>query len=179
MKLIILDRDGVINHDSDDYIKSAEEWQPIPGSMEAIARLTQAGYRIVVVSNQAGLAHGRFTIEDLNAIHRRMHTRLEQHGGSVEAVLFCPHGPDEECDCRKPRPGLLQELSRRLRLALDQVIMVGDKLSDIEAARAVRARPVLVRTGYGRALEDDGGVPDGVPVFDDLAALVDDLLAAG
>ena len=176
MKLIILDRDGVINHDSDDYIKSPEEWQPIDGSLEAIARLYHDGYRIVVVSNQAGLAKGKFNIEALNAMHGKMHNLLAAYGGVIEAVFFCPHRPEDGCDCRKPKPGLYLEITKRLRIKLTGVFAVGDKLSDIQAATAAGAKPVLVRTGYGRAVEDSGSVPDGVPVFDDLAGFVDRLL---
>lgn len=176
MKLVILDRDGVINHDSDDYIKSPEEWQPIEGSLEAIARLYHDGYRIVVVSNQAGLARGKFNIEALNAMHGKMHSLLAGYGGEIEAVFFCPHGPEDECECRKPKPGLYLEIANRLRLELTGVFAVGDKLSDIQAAAAAGAKPVLVRTGYGKSVEDSGLVPHGVPVFDDLAAFTDRLL---
>lgn len=179
MKLVILDRDGVINVDPDDYVTSEEQWQAIPGSLEAIGALCRNGFRVVVLTNQAGLAHGRFTIEDLNAIHRKMLTHLAQYGGTIDAILFCPHRPDAECECRKPRPGLFLELSRRLRLPLEGIIAVGDKLSDVEAARAAGASPVLVRTGYGRRHVEAGEVPAGVPVYDDLAAVADDLLARG
>jgi len=176
MKLIILDRDGVINHDSDDFIKTADEWLPISGSLEAIARLYQGGYRVIVISNQSGLARGKFNIEALNAIHEKMHSLLTRYGGVIEAIFFCPHGPDEGCECRKPRPGLYLELAKRLRIKLNNVFAVGDKLSDIQAATAAGAKPVLVRTGYGQLLVDSGSVPDGVPVFDDLAGFADRLL---
>ena len=176
MKLIILDRDGVINHDSDDFIKTADEWLPINGSLEAIARLYQGGYRIIVISNQSGLARGKFNIEALNAIHEKMHGLLARYGGIIEAIFFCPHGPDEGCECRKPKPGLYLELAKRLRIKLNNVFAVGDKLSDIQAATAASAKPVLVRTGYGQLIVDSGGVPDGVPVFDDLAGFADRLL---
>ena len=176
MKLIILDRDGVINHDSDDYIKSADEWHPISGSLEAIARLYLSGYRIIVISNQSGLARGTFNIEALNSIHDKMHRLLAGYGGVIEAIFFCPHSPDDGCGCRKPRPGLYLEVAKRLRIKLNNVSAVGDKLSDIQAATAGGAKPVLVRTGYGKLVEDGGTVPDGVPIFDDLAAVVDRLL---
>ncbi|OGT29491.1 MAG: D-glycero-beta-D-manno-heptose-1,7-bisphosphate 7-phosphatase [Gammaproteobacteria bacterium RBG_16_51_14] len=175
MALIILDRDGVINQDSDDYIKSPEEWQALPGSLEAIARLSQYGYHVVIASNQSGLARKLFTIETLNAIHQKMHNQLSQLGGRIEAIFFCPHAPKHGCNCRKPRPGLLQDISRRLRMTLKNVPCVGDKLSDIEAALAVDAKPILVRTGYGRQLVDAGNLPAGVAVFDDLAAVADSL----
>lgn len=175
MKLIILDRDGVINHDSDDYIKSADEWQPIDGSLEAIARLYHNGYRIIVVSNQAGLARGKFNIDALNAMHQKMHELLASYGGVIDAIFFCPHGPEDDCECRKPRPGLYLEAAKRLRIRLNNVFAVGDKPSDIQAATAAGARPVLVRTGYGRQAEA-GGVPAGVPVFDDLSSFVNSIL---
>ena len=176
MKLIMLDRDGVINHESDEYIKSKEEWRPIAGSLEAIARLYHSGYRIIVVSNQSGLARGKYTIEDLNAIHDKMHHLLAGYGGVIEAIFFCPHGPDDNCECRKPKPGLFLEVAQRLRIKLHKVYAVGDKVSDIQAAMAAGAKPVLVRTGYGQSALDGGAVPDGVPVFDDLADFVDWLL---
>lgn len=177
MKLIILDRDGVINQDSKDYIKSADEWRAIPGSPEAIARLTHNGYRIVVASNQAGLARGKLTIEALNTIHHKMHDQISRYGGVIEAVFFCPHGPDDGCGCRKPEPGLYNEIARRLHVNLQGVISIGDKLSDVEAARAAGASPVLVKTGNGQSIVDNNEQPDDVPVYDDLAAAVDDLIS--
>lgn len=176
MKLIILDRDGVINHDADDFIKTADEWRPIDGSLEAIARLYHNGYRIVVVSNQSGLARGKFNIEALNAMHQKLHGLLASYGGVIEAIFFCPHGPDDCCECRKPKPGLYLEVAKRLRTKLNNVFAVGDKVSDIQAAAAARARPVLVRTGYGQRAEASGEVPAGVPVFDDLSAFVNSIL---
>lgn len=178
-KLVILDRDGVINHDSEHFIKSPEEWQPIPGSLEAIARLTHAGYRVVVITNQSGLARALFDVETLMAIHERMHKLVGELGGVVEAVLFCPHGPKESCHCRKPRPGLFHELAARLHMNLTDVPAVGDSLRDLQAARAVGAQPVLVLTGKGeRTLEEGGDDLIGVPAFDDLASFVDALLIA-
>ena len=122
MKLIILDRDGVLNEDSDEYIKSPEEWIPIPGSLEAVARLTQAGYRVVIASNQSGIARGYFDLETLHAMHEKMDRLLAALGGKVEAVFFCPHGPDEDCSCRKPKPGLLQEIAARYKTTLEGVV---------------------------------------------------------
>src|SRR5690606_15356620 len=130
MRLVILDRDGVINEDSDAYIKSPDEWIPIPGSLEAIARLNRAEYRVVVASNQSGLARGLFDADTLSRIHEKMHRALADVGGAVDAVFFCPHGPDDECDCRKPRPGLLQDIARRLNVSLRGVPAVGDSLRD-------------------------------------------------
>lgn len=176
MKLVILDRDGVINEDSDDYIKSEEEWRAIPGSLNAIARLSHAGYKIVVASNQSGLARGLFDINALNAIHKKMNRHLEQFGGNIDAIFFCPHHPDDNCPCRKLRPGLLHEISRRLRLPLYKSIVVGDKLADVEAAQSVKARAILVRTGKGAAIVDNDELPENVEVYDDLASFVDILL---
>ena len=177
MKLVILDRDGVINVDSRDYIKSEQEWQALPGSLDAIGRLHRSGYRIVVVTNQAGIARGKLNAETLAAIHQKMLAHLSQYGGVIEAIFFCPHAPEDNCNCRKPKPGLLKELARRLRIRLDGIPCVGDKLSDIEAARAAGAAPILVRTGYGQAHVDAGEVPADVPVYADLRAFADDLLA--
>jgi D-glycero-D-manno-heptose 1,7-bisphosphate phosphatase len=175
MSLIILDRDGVINHDSDDFIKSPAEWEPIEGSLEAIARLNYAGYRVVVITNQSGIARGLFDVETLNRIHTKMRRMVTQVGGRIEAILFCPHGPDDECKCRKPLDGSFMELAHRLRINLDNVPSVGDSLRDIEAAQSVGAQPILVKTGKGeRTLA--AGIPDGVPVYDDLAAVADALL---
>lgn len=177
MKLIILDRDGVINEDSDEYIKSPEEWVPIPGSLEAIARLNQAGYRVVVATNQSGLARGLFDIETLNAIHAKMHRRLAAVGGTIEGVFFCPHAPDDGCDCRKPEPGLLREISDRLKISLAGVPSVGDTLRDVDAARSVGAQPILVRSGKGERTIAKGKGMEGVPVFDNLAAVTEQLLS--
>ena len=178
MKHIILDRDGVINQDSKDYIKSAEEWQAIPGSLQAIARLCQNGYRVVVASNQAGLARNKLTIVDLGEIHRKMLDHLSQYGGTIDAFFFCPHDPKKGCDCRKPKTGLLDQISERLHIPLTDVPMVGDKLSDIEAALAAGAIPILVKTGYGQDTIDSGQLPAGIPVYADLADVVEHLLPA-
>lgn len=175
--LILLDRDGVINYDRDDFIKSEDEWQALPGSLEAIARLNRHGYRVVVVSNQSGLARGLFDIDMLTRIHNKLNRHLAQFGGRIDGFFFCPHGPDDHCDCRKPKPGLYLDVARRLRVSLAGVTAVGDRLADCQAAAAAGARPVLVKTGNGQALADSGEVPEDVPVFADLAAVVDDLLA--
>ncbi len=176
MKLIILDRDGVINHDSDAYIKHPDEWRPIPGSLEAIARLNHAGYRVVIATNQSGLGRGLFSIEQLNAIHQKMFDALAQQGGHIDALFFCPHRPDENCNCRKPRPGLLLEIASRLDIDLSGVPFIGDSLKDIQAAQAVGAQPLLVLTGNGRVTLDALEEPDSIPVHADLAAAVDALL---
>lgn len=179
MKLIILDRDGVINEDSDEFIKSEDEWIAIPGSLAAIARLNHAGYRVVVATNQSGLARGLFDINALNAIHAKMHEQLTQYGGAIEAVFFCPHGPEDKCACRKPAPGMFHDISRRLRQPLYKTIVVGDKLSDINAALAVKARAMLVKTGKGQLTLDNNTLPDDVQISDNLSTLVDSLLAEG
>jgi D-glycero-D-manno-heptose 1,7-bisphosphate phosphatase len=171
MKLVILDRDGTINVDSDQYIKSPDEWRPIPGSLEAIARLTQAGYRLVVATNQSGIARGLFDVATLNAIHDAMHRAVAQAGGRIEAVFFCPHAADSDCACRKPKPGMLLEIGRRFNVALEDVDMVGDALRDLQAAESAAARPVLVLTGKGQATHDLGGLPAATRVFSDLAAV--------
>lgn len=175
-KLVILDRDGVINEESDEYIKSESEWIPIEGSIEAISRLCQADYRVVVVTNQSGIARGLLTIENLHAIHQRMQQTVAESGGRIDAVFICPHKPDDDCDCRKPRPGMLHSVMERLDTELVGVPLVGDSLRDVQSAMVVSALPVLVRTGHGaRTLEQNPHL-ENVAVFDDLAAFVDNLL---
>jgi D-glycero-D-manno-heptose 1,7-bisphosphate phosphatase len=176
MKLIILDRDGTINQDSKDYIKSPGEWKAIPGSLPAIARLCQNGYRVIVVTNQSGLAKKKLDIVALNEIHRKLLDHLSQYGGTIDAFFFCPHDPKDNCNCRKPKTGLYAEISRRLHVPLTDVPVVGDKLADIEAAVAVGARPILVKTGYGEDTLASGKLPDGVEVYENLSAAVDDLI---
>ena len=178
MKLIILDRDGVINEDSDDYIKSPDEWVPIPGSLDAISRLNHAGYAVAVALNQSGIARGYFDLETLSAIHNKMEDMLSQIGGRIDALFFCPHGPKDGCDCRKPKPGLLTEIGNRFQTGLKDVMFVGDTVSDVKAAEAAGATPVLVRTGKGEQtlnkLSEKG--MDHIPVYDDLADVVTTLL---
>lgn len=176
MRLLILDRDGVINEESDTFIKSPEEWIPIPGSLEAIAKANKLGYRVVVVTNQSGLARGQLDIGALHLIHQKMHQWLYQAGGTVEAIFFCPHGPEDDCECRKPKTGLFAELAARLRVPLEDVYAVGDRMSDLEAARKAGARPILVRTGHGDRTVKTANDLNGVPVYRDLAAVVDRLL---
>ena len=171
MKLVILDRDGTINQDSDQYIKSPSEWKPIPGSLEAIARLTQGGWRCVVATNQSGLARGLFDMATLNAIHAEMHRAVAQAGGRIEAIFFCPHAAADNCGCRKPKPGMLFEIGSRLDVELKGVPMVGDSLRDLEAAAAVGARPWLVQTGKGKRTREAGGLPAGTEIAADLAAI--------
>ena len=177
MKLIILDRDGVVNEESDAFIKSPEEWIPLPGSLEAIARLSHAGYRVVVATNQSGLARGLFDLHTLNLIHRKMHRMAQEMGGLIDAVFFCPD-VDEANPFRKPNPGMFLEIGRRLKCALMGVPVVGDSARDIRAARAANAWPLLVWTGKGaKSLEQDLGICANVAVFGDLAAVADFLIA--
>ena len=171
MKLVILDRDGTINHDSDQYIKSPAEWKPIAGSIEAIARLTQAGWRCVVATNQSGIARGLFDMATLNAIHAEMHRAVTQAGGRIDAIFFCPHAADANCGCRKPKPGLLREIGARLDVELAGVPMIGDALRDLQAAAAVGCKPYLVLTGKGKHTRAEGGLPPGTEVVADLAAV--------
>jgi D-glycero-D-manno-heptose 1,7-bisphosphate phosphatase len=170
MKLVILDRDGTINHDSDQYIKSPAEWKPIKGSLEAIARLSQNGWRVVVATNQSGIGRGLFEMATLNAIHDTMHRAVHHAGGRIDAIFFCPHAGDANCECRKPKPGMLLEIARRMNVELEGVPMVGDSLRDLQAATAAGARPVLVLTGKGRKTRDAGGLPAGTAIYPDLAA---------
>lgn len=172
MRALLLDRDGVINQDSRDYIRSPAHWRALPGALEAMARAHRAGYRIIVISNQSGLARGLFGVRDLNAIHRRLSEELARYGGRVEAFFFCPHAPQEECDCRKPRAGLLLALRDRLGLDLTRTPFVGDRLSDARAALSVGARPILVRSGIeplNPAEVSAAGVDE---VYDDLSAAI-------
>ncbi|MFC1685345.1 D-glycero-beta-D-manno-heptose 1,7-bisphosphate 7-phosphatase [Pseudomonadota bacterium] len=178
MKLVILDRDGVINQDSDAYIKSPDEWVPIPGSLEAISRLNHAGFHVVVATNQSGLARGLFDIDCLNAIHEKLHDELGKVGGHIDAIFFCPHGPDDGCECRKPKAGLMHQISGRLDMDLDGVPAIGDSLRDLQAASQIGAKPILVLTGKGKKTKADLKDFADVPVYKDLAAAVDALLAS-
>jgi D-glycero-D-manno-heptose 1,7-bisphosphate phosphatase len=177
MELVILDRDGVINEDSDAYIKSPDEWLPIPGSLEAIAQLTQSGARVVVATNQSGIARGLFTIDTLLAIHDKMLRNVSDAGGHIDAIFFCPHGPNDGCSCRKPLPGLYQQIAERLDVSLAGVPAIGDAYRDLAAARAVGADPILVRSGKGERTLAAGKNLAGVRVFADLAEAVETLLA--
>jgi len=176
MKLIILDRDGVINFDSDQFIKSPEEWKPIPGSLEAIARLNQAGYRVAVATNQSGIGRGLFDMPTLNAIHDKMHKSLAQVGGRVDAIFFCPHTNDANCECRKPKSGMIEEIATRFGMSLKGVPAVGDSLRDLEAAGRLGAQPYLVLTGKGTKTQAKGGLPEGTLIMPNLATVVSSLL---
>jgi D-glycero-D-manno-heptose 1,7-bisphosphate phosphatase len=177
MKLVILDRDGVINYDSDEFIKNPEEWKPIPGSLEAIARLNQAGYRVVVATNQSGIGRGLLDMGTLNAIHDKLNRALAPFGGRIDAFFFCPHAADAGCGCRKPAIGMFEEISRRLGAELANVPAIGDSLRDLQAAEAAGAQPILVLTGKGRRTLDAGNLPSSTRVFENLARAVDALLA--
>ena len=176
MKLVILDRDGVINFDSDAYIRSPEEWKPIPGSLEAIAKLTQAGYVVTVATNQAGVGRGLFEMATLNAIHDRMHRAVGQAAGRSDAVFCCPHAQEANCLCRKPRPGLHEEIGRRFSASLKGVPCIGDSQRDLEACAAVGGQPMLVLTGKGEATRREGRLPPGTLVYKNLAEAVKSFL---
>jgi D-glycero-D-manno-heptose 1,7-bisphosphate phosphatase len=180
--LVILDRDGVINEDSDAYIKSLDEWRPIAGSIDAIARLSRHGFNVVVATNQSGLGRGLFTLDDLEAMHHRLCEMVESAGGHVAGIFYCPHTPDDHCDCRKPKAGLIDAIERELNTSARGAWSIGDSLRDLEAAHTKHCQPVLVLTGKGqktqRQLRDDtSGKWSDVRVFDNLAAAADALIA--
>ncbi|MDR2093118.1 MAG: D-glycero-beta-D-manno-heptose 1,7-bisphosphate 7-phosphatase [Azoarcus sp.] len=177
MKLIILDRDGVINHDSEQFIKSPEEWRPIPGALEAIALLNRWGWRVVVATNQSGVGRGLFDMDTLNAIHDKMIKTLAQCGGRLDAIFFCPHPADSTCNCRKPKPGMLLEIGERFNVDLAGVPVVGDSLRDLQAGIAVGGQPYLVLTGKGEKTRQDPQLPPSTVTFDDLAAVATHLIA--
>ncbi|MBK3442684.1 D-glycero-beta-D-manno-heptose 1,7-bisphosphate 7-phosphatase [Pseudomonas lactis] len=175
LKLLILDRDGVINYDSDAYIKSVEEWIPLPGSIEAIAQLSKAGWTVAIATNQSGIARGYYDIATLEAMHARLRALVAEQGGEVGLVVYCPHGPDEGCDCRKPKPGMLKIISEHYKVPLAGIWFVGDSLGDLEAAKAVDSQPVLVKTGKGEKTQAKN-LPVGTLIFDDLAAVAAELI---
>jgi D-glycero-D-manno-heptose 1,7-bisphosphate phosphatase len=178
-RLIVLDRDGVINYDSEQFIKSPEEWRPIPGSLEAIVRLNHAGYRVVVATNQSGVGRGLFDMGTLNAIHDKMVKALGQLGGRIDAVFFCPHAADSNCSCRKPKPGLLLEVGQRFGAELTGVPCVGDSLRDLQSAAAVGAQPILVLSGKGERTLREGEFPPNTLIYPDLAFVASALLTEG
>jgi D-glycero-D-manno-heptose 1,7-bisphosphate phosphatase len=180
-KLIILDRDGVINEDRDDYVKSAEEWVPLPRSLEAIALLNQAGYQIAIATNQSGLSRGYFAINDLHAMHSKMDKLLQPLGGRIDSIFFCPHLDSHGCDCRKPAPGLIKEIALRYKKPdsaqpLLGVPIVGDSLRDLQAGIALGASPHLVLTGKGQKTLDQGNLPEGTLIYADLMAFATAIL---
>ena len=178
MKLLVLDRDGVINEDRDDYVKSPDEWVPVPGSIEAIARLNREGWRVLVATNQSGLGRGLFDANTLNAIHLKMQRAVNAAGGRIDAIFFCPHTPEDHCDCRKPRPGLFRDIAERYGLEdLRGVHAVGDTLRDLQAAQLLGCTLHLVRSGKGeRVLSAQTPLPEGTLVHDNLGAFADWLL---
>jgi D-glycero-D-manno-heptose 1,7-bisphosphate phosphatase len=178
VKLIVLDRDGVINRDSDQFIKSPDEWRPIPGSLEAIARLNHAGFRVVVATNQSGIGRGLFDMATLNRIHEKMHKALALAGGRIDAVFYCPHTADSDCVCRKPKSGMLREIGVRFGVEMTGVPCLGDSVRDLEAAEAVGAQPMLVLTGKGEKTLRAGHFPKNTVIFPDLAFAASALLAA-
>ena len=175
MKLIILDRDGVINYDSDAFIKTPDEWKPIPGSLEAIAHLTQAGYRVVIATNQSGISRGLLDMVTLNAINDKMCKAVNQVGGRIDAMFFCPHASTDKCNCRKPATGMFKEISDRFGLELNGVPAIGDSLRDLQAAAEVGAIPILVLSGKGKKTRAKGGLPENTRIFSNLSAAVDAL----
>lgn len=174
--LILLDRDGVVNFDSKDYIKSAAEWVPIPGSLEAMVALRNRGYLVALCTNQAGIGRGLFTLEDLAAIHAKLESALKKLGGNLDGLAFCPHHPDDNCRCRKPEPGMLVDMMANLKVTAANTVFVGDSLQDVQAALAAGCTPVLVRTGSGKNTEPHA-VALGAEVFDDLDAFSRAILA--
>jgi D-glycero-D-manno-heptose 1,7-bisphosphate phosphatase len=177
VKLIILDRDGVINHDSAQFIKGPEEWKPIPGSLEAIARLTQEGYHVVVATNQSGIGRGLFDMATLNAVNSKMHKMVSQAGGRIEAIFYCPDTAESDSPYRKPNAGMFVEIGERFATPLEDVPAVGDSLRDLQAAAAANAQPILVLTGKGAKSLEAGGLPEGTRVYPDLAAVAAALAA--
>ncbi len=177
MKLVILDRDGVINRDSDQFIKNPDEWKPIPGSLEAIARLNHSGYRVVVASNQSGIGRGLFDMAALNAINDKMYRALGLFGGRIDALFYCPHSAESDCECRKPKAGMFLDIAQRFNVSLSGVPSVGDSLRDLQAASTASAQPILVLTGKGKKTKAAGDLPEGTQVFADLAEAVRHIVA--
>jgi D-glycero-D-manno-heptose 1,7-bisphosphate phosphatase len=176
-RLVILDRDGVINEDSPAFIKSLSEWIPLPGSLDAIARLKKAGFVVAVATNQSGIARGLFDEDTLATMHARLEQLLAERGCALDMIVWCPHGPDDGCDCRKPQPGLYHRIASETGLPLEEAIVIGDSRRDIEAAERVGARALLVLTGKGRDTLEGGGLPDDTLVFADLASAADAVIA--
>ena len=169
IKLVILDRDGVINYDREQFIKSPEEWKAIPGSLDAIASLNQAGFHVVVATNQSGVGRGLFDMATLNAINEKMIDALSQIGGRIDAIFYCPHAAEADCNCRKPKSGMFEDIGQRFNAPLKDVASVGDSLRDLQASAAVGARPMLVLTGKGGKTHAQGGLPDNTQIFPNLA----------
>lgn len=177
MKIIILDRDGVINQDSDNFIKTVDEFIPLPGSIEAIAKLKHAGYKVYIATNQSGVFRGFYDVATLNSMHDKLDTLLKEYDAEIDGIEFCPHGPDENCDCRKPKAGMYLNIAKKAGLTdYSQILVVGDSLRDLQAAQAIHAKPYLVRTGKGeRTIKNNDGLT-GIPIYNDLADFVNQLL---
>lgn len=181
VKLIVLDRDGTLSPDPEDFVRAPEDWVPLPGALEAVARLNQGGWRVVLASNQSGLGRGLFDMATLNAVHARMHKLLAAAGGRIEAVFFCPHAPEDECCCRKPAAGLFLDIARRMGVPLDSMVAAGDSVRDVQAAAAAGCEAHLIRTGQSLPVGDGAPLPPDVPagtqVHADLSAFADFVLA--
>lgn len=177
-KLVVLDRDGVINYDSDDYIKTVDEWIPLPGAIEALGRLTQAGYQIAIATNQSGIARGYFSEATLNAMHEKLLTLANGVQAKIDFIAYCPHEPEDNCDCRKPLPGLLFQIEKVLSISVKDCFMVGDSLRDIQAGQAAGMRGALVLSGKGQRTLDKGLGLEGISIYRDLADFVDQLLTS-
>lgn len=175
---MVLDRDGVINLDSVHFIKSTSEWIPISGSLEAIALLNQSGYRVAIATNQSGISRGLFDMVTLNAIHDKMHRALAQLGGRIDAIFYCPHAAEENCACRKPKPGMMEEIGSRFGVDLKAVPIVGDALRDLQAGAVLGMQPILVRTGKGEETLAAGGLPEGTLIFANLAEAVQHIISS-
>lgn len=175
-KLVILDRDGVINYDSDEYVKTVDEWIPLPGSINALAKLTQSGYKIAIATNQSGVARNYFSLETLNAMHKKMVDLATAAGAKIDYIAYCPHGPDDHCDCRKPLPGLIRQIESGLNMSAKSCYMVGDSLRDLQAGQSAGLKAALVLTGKGQKTLDKRQGLENVEVFKDLAEFVDHLL---
>ena len=173
-ELIVLDRDGVINQETDAFIKSPEEWHPLPGSLKAIAQLNQWGHRVVVATNQSGVGRGLFSLEDLAAIHAKMQVQLQTVGAHLDGIYFCPHHPNHHCRCRKPKPGLLEKIARDFHCEFTKMIVVGDSLRDLQSAQSVGAKPILVLTGRGKTTQKQWPLEKKIDVFRDLAEFVEE-----
>ena len=179
LKLIILDRDGVINKDSADYVKSAEEWEPLSGSLEAITRLTSAGYRVVIATNQSGVGRAYFTMDDLGEMHAKMRQLLAEKGGLIDAIFVCPHKPEDACQCRKPAPGMFEEIKQRYKIdQTAEIYAIGDSMRDLQAASAAGFKPWLVLTGNGQKTRQDPAFDADTPISNNLSAVVDTLLSS-
>ncbi len=176
LRLVILDRDGVINRESAQFIKSPAEWEPLPGAVEAIAALRAAGFTVVIATNQSGVGRGLFSAATLEAIHEKLHSAVRAAGGEIDRIFACPHAPEAGCDCRKPKPGLFLQVAATYGVSLAGVPAIGDSRRDLDAATAAGARAILVRTGHGERTEAALGSGSGVAVFDDLSAAANALI---